>query len=269
MTLASRAVSFTLLFAPLLVFSTFAQEAAPQSAATSVVQAAHEARQRAADSTAHPRVITNDDLPARRPTSGASTFSLSSPQAANAQFAEPQENVELQATENPACYDPIAAQAIAAQLQGAEGQRTQLEQNLAPQQPVISGNNLDLRSYQPGYSGIYVGSAPLQESQPEAPARIDIATVDEKIASLENSLQLACDPPEAAVLQQKLDTVNASLAWSQRELALDQDTFYSNPNYSRDSKGQAYLATQQEYIAALVSEKERLVGELTALQNSR
>jgi len=264
MTLASRAVSFALLFAPLLVFSTFAQEAAPQSAATSVVQAASQARLRAADSAAHPRIITNDDLPADRPATGTSAYSLPSPQAAHAQFAEPQQDTEV--TENTACYNPIAAQAISAQLQAAEDQRTQLDQYLSSQQPVISGNNFDLRSYQPGYSGIYVGSAPLQESQPEAPARIDIATLDEQIASLENSRQLACDPPEAAVLQQKLDTINASLAWSHRELALDQDTFYSNPNYSRDSKGQAYLAAQQDHIAALVSEKDLLTQQLAILQ---
>jgi len=266
MTLASRAVSFALLFAPLLVFSTFAQEAAPQSAATSVVQAASQARQRAADSAAHPRIITNDDLPADRPATGTSAYSLPSPQAAHAQFAEPQQDTEV--TENTACYNPVAAQAISAQLQAAEDQRNRVEQSLSPQQPVISGNNLDSRSYQPGYSGIYVGSAPLQESQTEAPARIDIAALDEQIASLEHSLQLACDPPEAAVLQQKLDTINASLTWSQRELALDQDTFYSNPNYSHDSTGQAYLAAQQEYIAALVSERDLLAQQIAALQNN-
>jgi len=169
MTLASRAVSFTLLFAPLLVFSTFAQEASPQSAATSAVQAARQVRQRVSDSASHPRIITNDDLPARQPASGPSAYSLPAPKAANAQFSEPQQSIGLQATENTACYNPIAAQAISAELQAAEDQRTQLEQNLSPQQPVISGNNLDSRSYQPGYSGIYVGSAPLQESQTGGP----------------------------------------------------------------------------------------------------
>jgi len=51
-------------------------------------------------------------------------------------------------------------------------------------------------------------------------------------------------------------------------LALDQDTFYSNPNYSHDSTGQAYLAAQQEYIAALVSERDLLAQQIAALQNN-
>lgn len=264
MALKFRSFALCLAAMPWLGFSAHAQDSGWQIAQNpvSVVQAARAARQHVPEFAKPARTFTNDDLPARSSAGRTSAFALPSSEAANAQFAATQEL----AAGDSACYNSSAALSLAAQLRAAEDQRAELQRDLSPQQPVISGNNLDLRSYHPGSSGIYVGSAPLQESQPEAPARIDIANRDDQIASLKNSLQLACDPPEVAAVQQKLDAVNASLDWSQRQLVLDQDTFYSNPNYARDTQGRAYLAAQQDYIAALASEKDFLAQELASLQ---
>lgn len=235
----------------------------PQQRSPSIAEAASISHQQISQSAKHPRVLTNDDFPKRQAPAQNSAFRLPSTSDANAQLATDEQDPSSGASN---CYNPAAAQFIVAQLQAAEDQRDQLQRSLSEQPSVISGNNLDARNYQPGYSGIYVGSAPLQESQPEAPARIDLVTVDEQIASLKSSLQLACEEPEAAAIQQQLDAINADLDWSQRQLALHQDTFYANPNYARDTAGQTQLEAQQQYIDSLVSEKAQLTEQLTAMQ---
>jgi hypothetical protein len=254
-------------FAPLFVRSADAQQSAPPHApsASSIVEAARATRQHISESVSHPRVITNDHFQARPRSGGSSAYPLPSP-AANAQLAALPPGSAPQASEDSGCYNSVAAGDVASQLIAAEDQRVQLQRGLSPQQSVIFGNSLDLRSYQAGYSGIYIGSAPLQESQPPAPARVDLAAINDQIATLKNSLQLACDPPEVATLQSKLNAVNTTLDWSQRELALDQDSFYSDPDYARDTAGQTYLNAQQAYIDALASEEDLLTQQLAALQ---
>jgi hypothetical protein len=262
MALASRLSCITLVAAA-LVLPARSQELAQQSSSP-MVEAARISRQQVSLSAKHPRVFTNDDFSKRPASVENSAFRLPTASNVNAQLTSTE---ELAASDSE-CYNSVGALSIAAQLQAAEDQRDQVQGSLSSQQPVISGNNLDMRNYQPGSSGIYVGSAPLQESQPQAPGRVDLAQLDEQIASLKQSLQLACDPPESAALQQQLDAISADLNRSQRQLALDQYSFYANPNYTRDTAGQAQLDAEQQYVDALVSEKAQLTEQLAASQTT-
>lgn len=238
---------------------TFGQAQDPQND-ESVVDAARAARQRALQPGTHSRVLTNDDFPARHPSAPSSSFPLGFPE--NAQL-------DLPASVDAGCYDAATAQALGFELQAAKDDRDRLESDLSDQSPVISGNDLDLKYYKPGYSGISVGSPPLQESQPQPAARVDLAALDERIASLEKSLQLACEPPEAAAIQRKLDAVAHELDLSQKQLALDQDNIYLNPGYTRDTAGQASLDAEQEYIDALAAEKAQLEAELSEAKDNQ
>jgi hypothetical protein len=259
---SARRVSWLILISGLVAVLPAASQDRPEQDSSSVAQAARAARERVSESAAHPRVLTNDDFP-QRPGAGNSAFSLPPGQAGNAQLDGTQEEAVAGAS---ACYDPAAAQSIAAQLQAAQDQRDQLQHDLSDQPPVISDHDLDLQNYKPGSSGISVGSLPLQESQPEAPARVDIAALDEQIAAHEKSLQLACDSPQAASIQRQLDAVNTSLDSSQRQLALDQDAFYSNPNRAGDNASQTRLTNEQQYVDSLVSQKDQLKDQLATIQ---
>ena len=231
----------------------------PQQQPTeSVVQAAQSTRERIAEFKAHANVISNDTLAAQLPIPGSSQ--PSSPSSANAAAESP-------ISDASSCQNPAEAQALATRLQDAQDQRDQIQHDLSQQAPVISDNDLDLSNFKPGSSGMNVGGPPLLESQPEAPGRIAEVALNERIASLKKNLQLACDSPEAAPIQAKLDAIDVQLNWSQRQFALDQNAFYSNPNYATDTAGQANLDAEQRDIASLQAEKDRLTDELAATTN--
>ena len=67
------------------------------------------------------------------------------------------------------------------------------------------------------------------------------AELEEKVASLKSALRLACEPPEAASVQSKLDQLEQQLGLLQRDFALHQDTYYSNPDYAVDTAGNVYV----------------------------
>ena len=229
-------------------------------ATESVAEAARAARDRLAQTGSRAPIITNDSLPSRPAPAAPSTLPLGSAQ--NAQL-------DLPASADAGCHDASAAQAIGLELQATQDDRDRLEGELSYQSPVISGNDLDIHNYQPGYSGISVGSQPLQESQPQPAARVDLADVNGKIAALKKSLQLACDSPEAAELQKQLNALDSELNRSQRQLALDQNDFYLNPNYQQNTLGQARLDSEQASIDALVAKKEALNEQLVTLQGNQ
>lgn len=230
-----------------------AQEPLPQ--ASSVVEAARNARQRTANSGKHPKVITNADLGVHPPIPSTSRFSLQSP-SANAS--------EVPDLPTAGC-DNTQAEGINAELQVTQQELDQLRRDLDYNPPVISGHDLDLQYFRPGNSGLDVGSPPLLDDQPPAPARIAEVELEERIDSLQKALRLACEPPEAARIQSAIDDAEQELNLLQREFALDQDTYYSNPDYAEDAEGTAQLDAEQQQIEYLQSEIERLRQNLAVL----
>jgi hypothetical protein len=80
-------------------------------------------------------------------------------------------------------------------LQATLQRLDQLRHELYPQAQVISGNDLDLTHFKPGYSGFFVGAPPLLEAQPPIPARVTEAELEDKVASLTKAVRLACEYP--------------------------------------------------------------------------
>jgi hypothetical protein len=241
------------------------QEPSPQQPAPSVVDAANRARDRQANLPKATRVITNDDLGPLLPT----TDLIQAPPAGPTEVSPlgvTSSPVVAAASANSAdstCTSPDA-DALKIELQETQDQRDHVQSELTAQPEVISGGNLDAPNFIPGNSGLSVGSKPLQESQPEDPARVTEVTLDEKIASLKKNLQLACASTEAAPLLKQLDSVEQQLSWAQRQLSLDQNAFYSNPDSTHDTAGQARLDAEQQQVEALQSERDRLKDALSA-----
>ena len=234
-----------------LAFSIRAQEA-PQAA--SVVEAARNARERATSSGNHPKVFTNADLGVQSPVPSVSTFSLpySSANAAEAP------------TSPAADCDNPQAQRLRFELLAAEQDLDYLRRDLQYNPPVVSGNDLDLQYFKPGNSGLDVGSPPLLDDQPPAPARVKEVELEERIDSLQKALRLACEPPEAAGIQSAIYDAEQELNLLQRQFALDQDNYFSNPNYEEDTQGKAWLDAEQQQIQALQVYIERLREDLAA-----
>ena len=242
------------LFATYLAFAV-AAPARSQEPPQSVVEAARNARERKANSTKHPKIITNTDLgvPYSAPT--VSAFDLHS----SSSYADEESYPPMADCDNP------RAASLAMELQDAQQELEQIRYELSYQPEVISNGDLDLEYFKPGYSGLDVGSPPLLEVEPPVPARVAEAELEERIASLEKALRIACEPPEAARVQWELDQAEQELNLLQREFALDQDTYYSNPDYAEDAEGKAQLDAEEQQIEYLQSEIERLRQNLAVL----
>jgi hypothetical protein len=83
--------------------------------------------------------------------------------------------------------------------------------------------------------------------------------LEQKITALKEAARIACDSPEDAAIQRKLDATEQQLKLLQSEFALDQAAYYSNAD---DTTGKAKLDAEQEQIQSLQSEIERLKDQL-------
>jgi dynactin complex subunit len=228
-----------------------------------IAKAAREAREHKANSTANPKIITNDNLvaqssvPSVSPASPASAVSPASPDSS------PTKEAEVPKPKATGCDDPNAEK-LKAELQSAQDELDQIRSELSSQPEVISNGNVDLKNFKAGSTGLNMGAPALLETKSPSPARLAQVTLEEKVASLKKSARIACLSPEDAKIQAKIDAAEQQLNSLERELALDQDTYYSKPNYAGDSVGKAKLDAELEQKQSLQSEIERLKSELSA-----
>jgi hypothetical protein len=226
----------------------------PPHPAESIAGAARNAREHKSNSTKHPKITTNDNLSEQNSVLSASASPLESSSASAAEIPQPK---------RAECDDPDAER-LKTDLLVAQDEQDQIRRELSYQPEVISGPNLDLNNFKLGYSGIHVGGPPLLETQPPISARLKEVDLEEKIASVKRALRIACDAPEVAETQTRLDSAEQELDLLQRQLVLDQDTYYSKPNYAGDTASKARLDAKLKQTQNLKSEIERLKGELAA-----
>jgi hypothetical protein len=249
----SWALSFYIVFLA-LAFDTPARCQQPAPTSQSIVEAARNARERQENNTQHPKIITDDDLGAQAVLPSPAVIPPEPPAKKEA---------EAQTPTKPGCDNPDAER-LKAELQAAQHERDQLRNDLAYQPKVISDGDVDMTNFKPGSSGLDNGTTPLTQAQPVAPARVTEVMVDEKIASLNDALRIACGSPKDAGTQRKLDSAEQQLKLLQQEFSLDQDVYYSKPNYSEDAAGKEKLDAEQQQIESLRAEIEQLKSELAA-----
>jgi type I restriction-modification system DNA methylase subunit len=68
------------------------------------------------------------------------------------------------------------------------------------------------------------------------------------------------------VLKEQIKQGQSDLDLAKRELALQQDTYFSNVNYARDTAGKAKLDDLKQQVSDKQQELERLKARLTELQ---
>jgi hypothetical protein len=221
----------------------------------SVADAARSNRERIANSKRHPKIITNADLGPIRPVPRPSAFHLQSPSGNAAELPNPP---------SEAVCDNPEAERLAQELRDAEQELDQIRGDLQYNPPVVSNNDLDVQYFQPGNSGLDVGSPPLLDAEPPAPARVAEVEVGERILYLRKALRIACEPPEAAQIQIAIYQAEDELNLLQRQFALDQDDYYSVPVTERLG-GNPQLDAEQQQIEDLQGEIDRLKAALAVL----
>ena len=241
----------------------------PPKGAESIVDAARNARQRKSNSATPPVVFTNDDIAVQSPPPVAAAVTAEQaavprePAPKEANVATPQQSVAA-APPAPAttdCDNPNEER-LKSELQSAQDELDQLRRELSYNPQAISGADVDLTNFKAGSSGLAFGSPPLQQSQPQAPARIDEVVLEERVASLKEASRIACEPPKEAGIQKRLDSAEKALKLLQREFDLNQAAYYSKPGYAADAAGKASLDAQQQQIESLQSEIQRLKDEI-------
>ena len=238
-----------------IVFTFLAVLAVTARSQESVADAARSAREQHSKSTKHPRIITNADLGPPQPLPSASVFPLQ-PSATSAQQARNPPSATV-------CDNP-QAEGLTMELQAAQQELADIRNELQYNPPVVSGNNLDLQYFQPGNSGLNVGSEPLLDAEPPAPARVAEVEINQRIDYLTKAVRIACEPPEAARIQIAIYQAEDELNLLQRQFALDQDDYYSVPVTERLG-GYPQLDAEEQQIQDLQAEIDSLRAELASL----
>ena len=116
-----------------------------------------------------------------------------------------------------------------------------------------------------GSSGAPEASAAPASAGPPAPAS---AGPPAPAADAADTDQKTKDSAELAALQQQVADAQKGLELLQRELALQQDTYFSNPDHSHDLAGKTKLDATLEQITDKQQAVDALKSQLAALQAS-
>jgi hypothetical protein len=132
---------------------------------------------------------------------------------------------------------------------------------------VITDDDLDTKNFKPGAEGLNVGSTPKLDTQPPSAAAVASAEAADKAAAsaASGSGRKPGDDPEIATLKERIAQVQKDLDLLQRGFSLDQDSFYSQPDYSRDTAGKAKLDAERQRLNEKQKELDELKTRLAAL----
>ena len=127
---------------------------------------------------------------------------------------------------------------------------------------VISDEDIDKSSYKPGDQGLNVGSAPTSDSQApnSAEVKADLKADNAQVAAETTAVVKPGEDPAIARAREALAAASVKLDLLKRTNALDQDTYFSKPNYTTDHTGKSKLDAEQAEIA----DQQAVVDDLKA-----
>jgi hypothetical protein len=131
---------------------------------------------------------------------------------------------------------------------------------------VITDDDLDRRSFVPGQEGLNVGATPKLETEPPSPQAVAAAEASDKAAEQANLKASADQDKEIAKLKLQVAQGEKDMDLLGRQLSLDQDSYFANPNYAGDADGKAKLDSEKQQINDKQQEVERLKTRLAALE---
>jgi flagellar motility protein MotE (MotC chaperone) len=145
----------------------------------------------------------------------------------------------------------------------------QSAKNSSKPSKVITDDDLDKENIKPGAQGLNVGAPAELETQPPSPGAVAEAAATPSTPPDPATEAAASDDPEMARLKDAIADAEKDADLSRRDLALQQDTFYSNPDYVHDTAGKAKLAAIQQQINDKQQDIDRLKTRLAALEETQ
>lgn len=167
--------------------------------------------------------------------------------------------------------DTQAQQSASPDASVADAARRSREKKKNPPNPgkstkVITDDDLDRRNFQPGQEGLNVGSAPKLETQPPSPQAVAAAEAADSATEQQDAKDAAEQDRQIAKLKLQIADTDKDLDLAKRQLALDQDSYYSNPDYSHDIAGKTKLEDEKQQMDSKQQEIEGLKSKLVALE---
>lgn len=151
----------------------------------------------------------------------------------------------------------------------AEAARRAREQKKAKAAPakVITDETLDVKK---GDVQSAVAEVPKIPGAPDSNAPSQRGPANGSAANASNSSPATNDKlrKELAALQEQLKTALTDLDLLRRENRLDQDTFYSKPDYGSDAAGKQKLDDEKQHIADKQQEVENLKAKIADLEKT-
>jgi hypothetical protein len=141
------------------------------------------------------------------------------------------------------------------------------KKDLTKQPRVVTNEDLDVKHFKADQEGLNL-EAPATEAA-DASAIAGAEATDQAAASAKKesqSIETAAEYAEIAKVKKQIAEAEEDLNLRQRELMLDQDTVYSNPNYTDSKAGKAKLDAEQEQINHGRQEIKGLQADLAVLQ---
>lgn len=151
----------------------------------------------------------------------------------------------------------------------AEAARRSREQAKTATKPskVITDDDLDKKKVKPGQQGLTVDAPAKLETQPPTPDAVAAAATTPTPATTDPATApAATDDPEVAKLKEQIADAEKDADLGKRELALEQDSYLSNPDHAHDPAGKAKVDVLQRQIADKQQDIDRLKTRLAAAQ---
>jgi hypothetical protein len=153
----------------------------------------------------------------------------------------------------------------------AARQAREAKKNAAKPSKVISDDDIDTRSVKPGAEGLNVGTAPKSDAQPPSSAAVSaVEAADAATAAAEKNPPVKPgDDPETARAKEQVAEAAKELDLLKRGMALDQDSYYSKPDFASDKDGKAKLDGEQQKVNDAQQEVDRLKAHVAELEEAR
>ncbi len=147
----------------------------------------------------------------------------------------------------------------------AEAARRAREQKKAQAKPakVITDETLDVKKgdvQSAAAEQLRLPGAPAAQTQPTATSANSSATQSPKNPAEDQKVA-----KERAELKEKIKQVQSDIDLAQRELRLQQDSFFSSPDYSHNTAGKAKLDSLKQQISDKQEDLEKLKSRLADL----
>jgi hypothetical protein len=142
----------------------------------------------------------------------------------------------------------------------------QSAKNATKPSKVITDDDLDKENIKPGQQGLTLDAPAKLETEPPSAGAVAEAAAESSAPPDPATVATPSDDPEITRLKDTIADAEKDADLARRDLALQQDTFYSNPDYVHDTAGKAKLAALQQQINDKQQEVDRLKARLAALE---